>query len=147
MLRPRLTAGKINGGMLSGPKGGCRLSNTSLLTGYTEYNCKGGRDVNMAEREGLGKRSPVGLSSNRPLLQRVALQLNSLKNIKEEKLKRSEEEEVSEIDIKIKVSTSEAWFPELARVLNSAKGENFFSREKSSGAGWGGLRRPHAAPG
>ena len=54
---------------------------------------------------------------------------------------------VSEIDIKIKVSTSEAWFPELARVLNSAKGENFFSREKSSGAGWRGLRGPHAAPG
>ena len=95
----------------------------------------------------MGKRSPVGLSSNRPLLQRVALQLNSLKNIKEEKLKRSEEEEVSEIDIKIKVSTSEACFPELARVLNSAKGENFFSREKSSGAGWRGLRGPRAAPG
>lgn len=100
----------------------------------------------MAEREGLGKRSPIGLSRNRPLLQRVSLQLNSLKNIKEEKLKQSEEV-VSEIDIKIKVSTSEAWFPELARVLNSAKGENFFSREKSSGAGWRGLRGPHAAPG
>lgn len=100
----------------------------------------------MAEREGLGKRSPIGLSRNRPLLQRVSLQLNSLKNIKEEKLKQSEEV-VSEIDIKIKVSTSEAWFPELARVLNSAKGENFLSREKSSGAGWRGLRGPHAAPG
>lgn len=50
--------------------GGCRLSNTSLLTSYTQHNnCKGGRDVNMAEQEGLGKRSPLGLSSNRPLLQ------------------------------------------------------------------------------
>lgn len=50
--------------------GGCRLSNTSLLTSYTQHNCKGSRGVNMAEQEGLGKRSPVGLSSNRPLLQK-----------------------------------------------------------------------------
>ena len=60
MQRPRLTAGKIDGGMLSGPKGGCRLSNTSLLTSYTQCNnCKGGRNVNMAEQEGWEREAPL----------------------------------------------------------------------------------------
>lgn len=34
--------------------------------------------------------------------------------------------------INFKVSTSEAWFPELERVLNSAKDEYFFPRERWS---------------
>lgn len=50
--------------------------------------------------------------------------------------RRREEEEVFEVDIKtnFKVSTSEAWFPELERVLNSGKDE-YFSPENTGGSG------------
>lgn len=48
-----------------------------------------------------------------------------------------------EIDRKMnfKVSTNEAWFPELERVLNSGKDEYFFPREHE------GLWGPRCGPG
>lgn len=135
MQRPLLTAGKIQRRMLSGQMRRLQSFQTPPTHQLHSIVTAGQQRCQCGGAGGVGKEAPLACRAANPLLQRVSLQLNSLKSIKK---KEQSEEVVSRIDIKIK-EHSEAWFPELARVLNSAKGVRTFLSRKEQ---WGRVEGP-----
>lgn len=91
-----------------------------------------GKRFQLAEGQWMRKRSFSSAWQARESSSPESKRFLIIKKIKKEerKITMSSEEEVYEVHKKInfKVSTSEAWFPELEKVLNSGKEESFFSQ-------------------